>query len=121
MDAPVWDATVFSKNRDRLIAGEIAAKVLAAVLSQPRVRTLMSDEHFSVDGTLIDAWASMKSFRPKDRPDDDGSPPAGRNAERNSRARNARMRPTPRPPIPTPSSTARATARAAGSVSWVIS
>lgn len=85
MDAPVWDATVFSKNRDRLIEGEIAAKFLAAVLSQARVKTLLSDEHFSVDGTLIDAWASMKSFRPKDRPDDDGSPPAGRNAERDFR------------------------------------
>jgi len=85
MDAPVWDATVFSKNRDRLIAGEIAAKLLAAVLSQARVKALLSDEHFSVDGTLVDAWASMKSFRPKDDPDDDGAPPAGRNAERNFR------------------------------------
>jgi transposase len=82
MDAPVWDATVFTKNRDRLIEGEIAAKFLAAVLSQPRVKTLLSDEHFSVDGTLIDAWASMKSFRRKDGADDDGAPPAGRNAER---------------------------------------
>jgi len=85
MDAPVWDATVFSKNRDRLIEGEIAAKFLAAVLSQPRVRALLSDEHFSVDGTLIDAWASMKSFRPREGSDDDGTPPAGRNAERDFR------------------------------------
>jgi transposase len=85
MDAPVWDATVFSKNRDRLIEGEIAAKFLAAVLSQARVKALLSDEHFSVDGTLIDAWASMKSFRPKDGSDDDGTPPAGRNAERDFR------------------------------------
>ena len=83
MDAPVWDATVFSKNRDRLIEGEIAAKFLAAVLNQARVGTLMSDEHFSVDGTLIEAWASMKSFRPRDGSDDDG--PGGRNAERNFR------------------------------------
>ena len=86
MDAPVWDPTVFSKNRDRLIEGEIAAKFLAAVLAQPRVKTLLSDEHFSVDGTLIDAWASMKSFRPKgEKDDDEGGPPAGRNAERNFR------------------------------------
>jgi transposase len=85
MDAPVWDATVFSKNRDRLIAGEIAAKFLAAVLSQARVKALLSDEHFSVDGTLIDAWASMKSFRPRDGSDDDGTPPGGRNAERDFR------------------------------------
>ena len=70
MDAAVWDPTVFSKNRDRLIEGEIAAKFLAAVLGQPRVKALLSDEHFSVDGTLIDAWASMKSFRPKDEGDD---------------------------------------------------
>ncbi len=85
MDAPVWDATVFSKNRDRLIEGEIAAKFLAAVLSQARVKALLSDEHFSVDGTLIDAWASMKSFRPKDGSDDDGTPPGGRNTERDFR------------------------------------
>ena len=84
MDAPVWDATVFTKNRDRLIEGEIAAKFLAAVLGQTRIKALLSAEHFSVDGTLIEAWASMKSFRPKDRSDDD-PPPAGRNAERNFR------------------------------------
>ena len=84
MDAPVWDATVFSKNRDRLIEGEIAAKFLSALLSQARVKALLSDEHFSVDGTLIDAWASMKSFRPKDG-SGDGGPPAGRNAERDFR------------------------------------
>jgi transposase len=82
MDAPVWDATVFSKNRDRLIEGEIAAKFLAAVLGQPRVKVLLSDDHFSVDGTLIDAWASMKSFRPRDEGSDDDAPPSGRNAQR---------------------------------------
>ena len=81
MDAAVWDASVFSKNRDRLLEGDIAAQFMAAVLNQKRVRTLLSQEHFSVDGTLIEAWASMKSFRPKDHPDDE--PPApGRNAER---------------------------------------
>ena len=81
MDAAVWDASVFSKNRDRLLEGDIATQFLAAVLNQKRVRALLSQEHFSVDGTLIEAWASMKSFRPKDQPDDD--PPApGRNAER---------------------------------------
>ncbi len=61
IDDPVWDATVFSKNRDRLLDGTIAAKFLAAVLAQPRVKKLMSSDHFSVDGTLIEAWASMKS------------------------------------------------------------
>ncbi len=84
MDAAVWDATVFSKNRDRLLAGDVARKFLAAVVAQARRRELLSDEHFSVDGTLIDAWASMKSFRPKDGGDDD-APPAGRNAERDFR------------------------------------
>ncbi len=80
LDAPIWDVTVFTKNRERLVAGEIAAKFMAAVLNQPRVRELLSAEHFSVDGTLIEAWASMKSFRPKDG---GGEPPAaGRNGER---------------------------------------
>jgi transposase len=80
IDDAVWDHSVFSKNRDRLLEGDIAAKFLTAVLSQPRVKKLISSEHFSVDGTLIEAWASMKSFRPKD---DFGEPPAGggRNSE----------------------------------------
>jgi transposase len=80
MDAPVWDVTVFTKNRERLLDGDVAAKFMAAVLEQPRIKALLSDEHFSVDGTLIEAWASMKSFRPKDGR---GAPPApGRNGER---------------------------------------
>jgi transposase len=84
LDAPVWDVTVFTKNRERLLAGAIAQKFLAAVLAQPRVRTLLSDDHFSVDGTLIEAWASMKSFRPKGVGDDgpDGGTSGGRNGER---------------------------------------
>ncbi len=84
IDDPVWDATVFSKNRDRLLEGAIAAKFLAAVLAQPRVKTLISTDHFSVDGTLIEAWASMKSFKPKDEvgaPDDEPPADGGRNAE----------------------------------------
>ena len=86
-DDPVWDATVFCKNRDRLLDGDIARKFMISVLNLPRVRQLLSSEHFSVDGTLIEAWASMKSFVPKD----DSNPPStkghggsgGRNAERN--------------------------------------
>ncbi len=81
VDDPVWDATVFSKNRDRLLDGAIAAKFLAAVLAQPRVKRLMSSDHFSVDGTLIEAWASMKSFKPKDGSGDEPPPGSGRNAE----------------------------------------
>jgi len=80
LDAAVWDVTVFTKNRERLIDGDIASKFMAAVLNQERVKTLLSDDHFSVDGTLIEAWASMKSFRPTDG---SGEPPApGRNGER---------------------------------------
>ena len=83
VDDPVWVATVFSKNRERLLAGDIAAAFLAALLNLPRVKALLSDEHFSVDGTLIQAWASMKSFRRKDGMDEPPSP--GRNGERNFR------------------------------------
>jgi transposase len=83
MDAAVWDVTVFTKNRERLLAGEVAAKFLAAVVAQARGRDLLSDEHFSVDGTLIEAWASMKSFKPKDCSDDPPGP--GRNGERDFR------------------------------------
>jgi transposase len=80
VDDAAWDHSTFSKNRDRLLEGDIAAKFLAAVLSRPRVKRLLSSDHFSVDGTLIEAWASMKSFRPKDGSD---GPPAGggRNGE----------------------------------------
>jgi transposase len=79
LDAPVWDVTVFTKNRERLLEGDVAARFMTAVLEQPRVKALLSDEHFSVDGTLIEAWASMKSFRPKDG---SGTPPEpGRNGE----------------------------------------
>ena len=80
IDDAVWDHSVFSKNRDRLLEGDIAAKFLAAVLAQSRVKKLLSTEHFSVDGTLIEAWASMKSFRPRDGSDE---PPrdGGRNVE----------------------------------------
>ena len=79
VDDAAWDHSTFSKNRERLLEGDIAAKLLSAVLAQPRVKQLLSTDHFSVDGTLIEAWASMKSFRPKD-----GDPPAdagGRNRE----------------------------------------
>ncbi len=80
IDDPVWDHSVFSKNRDRLLDGEIAAKFLSAVLAQPRVKRLLSSEHFSVDGTLIEAWASMKSFKSKGSPAGDDSDGGGRNA-----------------------------------------
>ena len=86
IDDPVWVPTVFTKNRDRLLTTEMSRKVMAAILAHREVAPLLSDEHFSVDGTLVKAWASMKSFQPKadttlphdDGPDDDGpgDPPA---------------------------------------------
>src|ERR1700752_297706 len=66
IDDPVWDPTVFCKNRDRLLDGDIARRFMVSVLNLPEVHSLLSNEHFSVDGTLIEAWASMKSFVPKD-------------------------------------------------------
>jgi transposase len=70
-DDKVWDATVFTKNRDRLMGADVFGKFMAALLNHPDVRPLLSDEHFSVDGTLIEAWASHKSFKPKDGSGDD--------------------------------------------------
>ena len=86
IDDQAWDHSSFTRNRDRLLAGEIAAQFLAAVLAQPRVKRLLSSDHFSVDGTLIEAWASIKSFKPKDQggtnQGEDPPPSAGgRNAE----------------------------------------
>ena len=85
MDAPVWDASSFSKNRERFLDGDVARRLLTAIVQQPRVRDLMSDDHFSVDGTLIQAWASHKSFQPKPAPaadDNDNAPPGlGASAE----------------------------------------
>jgi len=80
IDDPVWVPTVFTKNRDRLLTTDMSRKVMAAILAHPEVKPLLSDEHFSVDGTLVKAWASMKSFQPKGRPrpdqdDDPGGPP----------------------------------------------
>ena len=104
MGVPVWDASTFSKNRDRFLDADVAQRLLTATLDQPQVRALMSDEHFSVDGTLIQAWASHKSVQPKSSSDaepgpgdqDSGLPgsaapaepapgPAGRNQERDWR------------------------------------
>ena len=74
-DDPVWDPTTFTKNRDRLQNGDVFTKFMTRLLNHPQVKPLLSDEHFSVDGTLIEAWASQKSFRPKDGSgdDDDGA------------------------------------------------
>ena len=78
LDDAVWDATTFTKNRDRLLEAAVAKEFLAQVVERARGARLISDEHFSVDGTLLEAWASMKSFRPKgskqDPPEDPGNP-----------------------------------------------
>lgn len=91
MDDPVWDATTFTKNRDRLLRGDVAAAFFQAVLRQAEAAGLLSDEHFTVDGTVLEAWASQKSFRPKndpgpDDPDDPGNPSIDFRGERRSNA-----------------------------------
>jgi transposase len=105
LDDAIWDETAFTKNREHLIEGDIANKFMAAVLGQEAVKALLSDDHFSVDGTLIEAWANMKGFRPKDG---SGEPPApGRNGERDVHDEERATRRTPRPPTPTPGCIAR--------------
>jgi transposase len=88
LDEPVWDATVFTKNRNRLLEGDVAREFLCEVLQQAQAKGLTSDEHFTVDGTLIEAWASLKSFRRKDQrhtpPDDPGNPTVNFHGERRS-------------------------------------
>ena len=116
MDDPVWDASVFAKNRERLMQVDVARRFMAALLNLPQVKGLLSSEHFSVDGTLIDAWASMKSFVPKDG---SGEPPtADATASATSAVRSARTRPTRPPPIPMRSCSARVTANPAACASW---
>lgn len=95
LDAPVWDVTVFTKNRDRLLAGEVATAFFEQVLAQAKAHRLLSDEHFTVDGTLIEAWAGQKSFKPKAAtspappPDDPGNPSVDFRGERRTNATHA--------------------------------
>jgi transposase len=93
-DDPIWDATVFTKNRQRLLDGDIARAFFEQVVAQARERGLLSDEHFTVDGTLIEAWASLKSFKrtdtpPPARPQDPGNPTVNFHGERRSNATHA--------------------------------
>jgi transposase len=87
-DDAVWDATVFTKNRDRLLQAEVAKQFLAQVVAQAGAKGLTSDEHFTVDGTLLEAWASVKSFQPKEKktppPDDGGNPTVNFHGEKRS-------------------------------------
>jgi transposase len=89
IDDPVWDHSTFSKNRERLLGGDVAARFMTEVLNRPEVRRLLSDEHFSVDGTLVEAWASMKSFRPRGEGGDGGAG-GGRNPEADFRGQRRR-------------------------------
>ena len=88
LDEPVWDATVFTKNRNRLLEGDVAREFLGEVVKQAQSKGLTSDEHFTVDGTLIEAWASLKSFQRKDQnnqpPDDPGNPTVNFHGEKRS-------------------------------------
>jgi transposase len=88
LDEPVWDVTVFTKNRDRLLDGDVAREFLCEVVKQAQEKKLTSDEHFTVDGTLIEAWASLKSFQRKDGknppPDDPGNPTVDFHGEKRS-------------------------------------
>ena len=89
MDDEVWDPTVFTKNRDRLLAGDVASELFRQVLAQAREKRLLSDEHFTVDGTLIEAWAGQKSFKKKGKgeqkpPDDPGNPTVNFHGEKRS-------------------------------------
>ena len=120
IDDAVWDHSTFSKNRDRLLEGDIAAKLLAAVLPQPRVKRLLCTDHFSVDGTLVEAWASMKSFRPKDGRASRRRRAVDGTARPTSMARSAPTRRTPRRPIPRRGCIARGRARKPSSASWAM-
>jgi transposase len=136
MDAPIWDVTVFTKNREGLLGGDVAAKFLAAIVGQPRVQALLSDDHFSIDGTLIDAWASMKSFKPKEgeaaHGDDDGNggasgagrsgqaKPRGATPSAISMARSGPTQPTPPPPIQMPGCSRRHVVKPRGCVTWLM-
>src|SRR5438477_7117283 len=89
LDDEVWDATVFTKNRDRLLEADVAKEFLVRVVEQARTKGLTSDEHFTVDGTLLEAWASLKSFQPKEGkptppPDDPGNPTVNFRGEKRS-------------------------------------
>jgi transposase len=120
IDDPVWDPTVFSKNRDRLLKGDIARKFMITVLNLPQVRIRLSSEHFSVDGTLIEAWASMKSFVPRttNRHAAVKRPIAAATLTGISAVRNVRMTRTSRRRTRTPVCSAKVGARKLSCATW---
>jgi hypothetical protein len=88
LDEPVWDVTVVTKNRNRLLEGDVEREFLCEVIAQAQANGLTSDEHFTVDGTLLEAWASLKSFQRRDQmngpPDDPGNPTVNFHGEQRS-------------------------------------
>ena len=92
LEEPGWDASTFSKNRDRLLEHDVATKFFDAVVRMAPQKNLLSDEHFTVDGTLVEAWASMKSFRPKGEPPRTGRTRKGATRRLTSEARSAGTR-----------------------------
>jgi transposase len=121
MEGAVWDPTVFSKNRDRLLQGEVAQKFLAAVLTQARVKTLLSSEHFSVDGTLIEAWAGHKSSSRRMGRRRKVAGQAGATPSAHSTASNAATTRMPRRRTRMRGSIGKATLKGPSSATWVIS
>jgi transposase len=118
LDAPVWDVTVFTKNRDRLLEGEVATAFFEQVLAQARAQRLLSDEHFTVDGMLIEAWAGQKSFKKKAAvpppTDDPGNPSL------DFRGSNGRMPRRPRRPTRKPGWTRRQRGRRRSCAFWAM-
>ncbi len=121
LNEPVWHPTVFTKNRDRLLEGEIAGEFFQAVLKQARRKRLLSSEHFTVDGTLIEAWAGQKSFQLKDDDDILKPPPPpdpGSTQPSITASRSAPTTPTNPRPILWRGCTGRRAARKPGCVTW---
>ena len=115
MDDKVWDHSTFSKNRDCLIAYDVATQFFVTIRRQAEKADLLSNEHFSVDGTLIEAWASMKSFRPRD--DQDPPSSGGRNTEVDFKGQTTRIS---QPPIRIADCSERAKGKKRSSASWVM-
>jgi len=116
MDDKVWNHSVFSKNRERFLRSDLAAAFFGRIKEQAAAAGLLSDEHFTVDGTLIEAWASLKSFRPKDTPPPEGG--SGRNPEVDFHGDKRLTRPMPPPPTRRPGCSRKGKAKRPSSASW---
>ncbi len=119
MDDAVWDHSVFSKNRDRLLNTQMASVFFSSIRDQAKKKNLISDEHFTVDGTLLEAWASMKSFRPKDSDDNSDDDP-GRNPTVDCRGQKEPMVRMVPPPTRMPGYTKRPKGNNPGCATWAM-